>query len=112
MAREEALPVIDEDVLVLTAKGKTELCAPGTPLSSAELEVLVLADDRGSVAAVVDSAVCLEADAVREALRKLLTSGHLENAANRYNICLFDVRLLLKGRMSTSTLAGHHLALV
>src|SRR5438046_942184 len=51
MAGDEALPVIDEDVLVLTAKGKAELCAPGTSLSAAELELLVLADDRGSGAA-------------------------------------------------------------
>jgi len=42
--------------------------------------VLVLADDRGSVAAVVNSAACLEAEAVREALRKLLTSGEASPA--------------------------------
>ena len=111
MAHEEALPVIDEDVLVLTAKGKTELCAPGTPLSSAELEVLVLADDRGSVAAVVDSAACLEAEAVREALRKLLTSGHLENAANRYKISVVDARDFFKGVTGNASRAGNHLAL-
>src|SRR5438034_1163226 len=87
-----ALRVIDEDVLVLTAKGKAELCAPGTPLTAAELEVLVLADDRGSVAAVVNSAACLGAEAVREALRRLLGSGHLESAADRYKISVVDAR--------------------
>src|SRR3982074_892861 len=92
MAREEALPVIDEDVLVLTAKGKTELCAPGTPLSAAELEALVLADDRGSVTAVGHGGGWLAAQAVREVLRKLLTSGHLESAANRYKISVVDAR--------------------
>src|SRR6267143_1694041 len=33
-----------------------------------------------------NSAACLEAEAAREALRKLLTSGHLESAADRYKI--------------------------
>src|SRR5438876_746230 len=111
MAGEEALPVIDEDVLVLTAKGKAELCAPGTSLSAAELEVLVLADDRGSVAAVVNSAVRLEAEAAREALRKLLTAGHLESAADRYKISVVDARDFFKGGTGNASRAGNHLAL-
>lgn len=111
MAGEEALPVIDEDVLVLTAKGKAELCAPGTSLSAAELELLVLADDRGSVAAVVSSAVCLEAEAAREALRKLLTAGHLESAADRYKISVVDARDFFKGGTGNASRAGNHLAL-
>src|SRR5207237_1023869 len=110
-AGEEALPVIDEDVLVLTAKGKAELCAPGTALSAAELEVLVLADDRGSVAAVVNSAVCLEAEAAREALRKLLAAGHLESAADRYKISVVDARDFFKGGTGNASRAGNHLAL-
>src|SRR5437667_7680273 len=111
MAGEEALPVIDEDVLVLTAKGKAGLCAPGTSLSAAELELLVLADDRGSVAAVVNSAACLEAEAAREALRKRVTSGHLESAADRYKISLVDARDFFKGGTGNASRAGNHLAL-
>lgn len=111
MNAKEALPVTDEDVLVLTAKGKAELCAPGTPLSAAELELLVLADDRGSVAGVVNSAACLGAEAVREALRKLLTSGLLESAADRYRISVIDAQDFFKGGTCNASRAGNHLAL-
>jgi CheY-like chemotaxis protein len=106
----EALPVTDEDVMVLTQKGKAELCAPGTPLSAAELELLVLADDRGCVAAVVDGAACLEGEAVRETLRRLLSSGHLESAADRHT-SVVDARDFFKGGTGRASRAGNHLAL-
>src|SRR5439155_888051 len=64
-----------------------------------------------AVDAVVDSGVCLEAVAAREALCKLLTAGDRESAADGYKISVVDARGFFKGGTGNASRAGSHLAL-
>lgn len=66
-----------EDIYFLTYLGKSELAAPGTSLSPAELELLVLIDGKATVAQLQASAGNLSPDTVVENLEQLLRSEHI-----------------------------------
>jgi CheY-like chemotaxis protein len=66
-----------EDIYFLNYLGKQELAAPGTSLSAAELELLVLIDGYANVAQLQAGAKNLAPGAVVETLDKLLRSEHI-----------------------------------
>lgn len=81
MAAPDPIAIGEKDVFSLTDKGNAELKAPGTSLSLAELETLVLLDGKATVAQVVQSARNPALGEVSETLRKLIRANLVVSAA-------------------------------
>jgi CheY-like chemotaxis protein len=75
------IAIREQDVFALTEKGNAELKIPGTSLSAAELELLVLLDAKATVAQVVRSARNPALNEVSETLRKLILGNLVTSAA-------------------------------
>lgn len=80
------LPLDDKAILSLTKEGERELREPGTMLSPALLEALVLIDGHSTVEQVVKRARNLPIDVLRTSLSELVFNGFLRVGANM----LFD----------------------
>ena len=70
----------EQDVFAPTEKGSAELKSPGTSLSAAELELLVLLDGKATVAQVVQSAGKPVPGAVADTLRTLIRDNLVGSA--------------------------------
>jgi len=75
----EFFAVKEGDVYALSEKGGRVLREPGTSLSPADLEVLVLIDGQASVGQVIRSAQGLAAETVHDTLRRLLQGQLIES---------------------------------
>lgn len=64
-------------VYALTAKGRSELNAPGTSLSAAELKLMVMLDGKASVAQLEVQVQPLAPAVVADTLEKLARAGHI-----------------------------------
>src|SRR6185295_19288147 len=72
------VPKLDpKSVFALTARGRAELNAARTALTTVELKILVLVDGKSDVAQVIAHAQPLPANAVQELIDKLVKSEHL-----------------------------------
>ncbi len=78
---EEAASLGDATVLALTAQGERDLAEPGTVLSPAELELLVLIDGRSTLAQIERRARAEARSALRGTLRELIAKGLARIAA-------------------------------
>lgn len=75
----------DDAVLKLTRKGEAQLKEPGTALTPAQLQVLVLVDGHGTVAQLVKRLGSLPIEETRSALVGLITGGYVSsNSGNDY----------------------------
>ena len=71
--------VADNDAFALTGKGNAELKAPGTQLTAADLQVLVLIDGFSTVAHIAQLVPNLSRAEVDAALKKMLTAKMIVN---------------------------------
>lgn len=76
------LPLDDKAILALTREGERELREPGTKLTPAQLEALVLIDGHSTVEQVVKRAGYLPIDVLRTSLSELVFKGFLQVGAN------------------------------
>lgn len=84
MAAGAPVPVADEDVYALTARGSAELHAATTSLAEAELAVLVLIDGRSTVAQLVRSLGGVSRQALLDTLGKFVREGLIEPASKAH----------------------------
>lgn len=94
MAAKEPIVIKEGDVFVLTRKGKDELFASDTSLSPAEIELLIRANGKSTVAEIRDSARILSRDAVIRTFEALANGGWIEPAPESDAIAVagfFDV---------------------
>ena len=75
-----SIAIGEQDVFAPTEKGSAELKSPGTSLSAAELELLVLLDGKATVAQVVQSAGKRVPGAVADTLRALIRNNLVASA--------------------------------
>jgi CheY-like chemotaxis protein len=77
------LPILDDkSILALTRNGERELREPGTRLSPAQLEALVLIDGHATVEQLFKRARTLPPDILRTSLSELVFKGFLQVGAN------------------------------
>jgi CheY-like chemotaxis protein len=80
--KQTLLPPDDNAILALTKDGERALREPGTTLSAAQLEALVLIDGHTTVEQVVKRARTLPIDVLRTSLSELIFKGFLKVGAD------------------------------
>lgn len=97
--------VQDQDVYALTRHGKAELHEPGTSLSPAELEILVLIDGSSTVVQIANSLPGKDLEVARSTLDRLRVSGHIGPASDVHSDAI-DATGLFGSRGTGGAVAG------